>query len=142
MTRCNHITPRNGMALIAALVAMAILSVILTVVTVQVVKQRQMITQRHRQLQADWLIRAGIESAAARLLDSPSAFRDDKQEIAPNSKVRIVVEKSGADLFIVTVDAEVGVEEGPLVARSGTRHFRRIETGGMVRLQAVVPDKQ
>jgi type II secretory pathway component PulK len=128
------------MALIAALVAMAILAVILTIVTVQVVKQRQMITQRHRQLQADWLIRAGIESAAARLLESPAAFRDDKQEIAPNSKVRIVVEKSGPDLFAVTVEAEVGVEEGPVVARSGTRHFRRSETGGVVRVQAILPD--
>lgn len=142
MKRSNFTAPRKGMALIAALVAMAVLSVILTIVTVQVVKQRQMITQRHRQLQADWLVRAGIESAAARLLESPAGFRDDQQAIAPNSKVRIVVEKSAADLFLVTVDAEVGVEEGPLVARSGTRTFRRSESGGAVRLQAAVPDKK
>jgi type II secretory pathway pseudopilin PulG len=142
MKLSNRTAPRNGMALIAALVAMAVLSVIVTIVTVQVVKQRQMIAQRHRQLQADWLIRAGIESAAARLLDSPAGFRADKQEIAPNSNVRIIVEKSGTDRFAVTVEAEVGVEEGPVVARSGTRHFLRSETGGVVRLQAVLPDKK
>lgn len=142
MKRFMKSAPRKGIALIAALVAMAILSVILTVVTVQVVKQREMIAQRHRQLQADWLLRAGIESAAARLLESPAAFRDDKQKLAANSKLSIVVEKSGADLFAVTVEAEVGVEEGPLVARSGSRHFRRTESDGMVRLQAVVPEKK
>jgi hypothetical protein len=127
--------------MIVVLVAMAVLSVVLTVVTVQVVKQRQMITQRHRQLQADWLIRAGAEVAAARLLDSGAEFRDDKQVLAPDSRVRIAVLKTGADLFSVNIDAEVGVEEGPIVARSSLRRFRRIDVGGVVRLQAVVSDQ-
>ena len=142
MTRSTHVAPRKGMALIAALVAMAILSVILTVVTMQVVAQRQMIIQRHRQLQADWLVRAGIESVAARLLESPAGFRDDKQELAPDAKVRILVEKAAAELYTVTIEAEVGVTDGPLVARTGMRHFRRTESGGVVRLQAVLPDKK
>ena len=99
-------TTRQGVAIAAAILAMAILTVILAVVTLQIVSRcRQLARNRQRQLQAEWLARAGIESAAARLLDSPAPFTDDKQELLPDTKLRVVVEKSEPDLYEVTVEA-------------------------------------
>ena len=127
---------RPGMLLIAALVVLAVLTILLTVVTVQIVKQRQFVQQRQRQLQADWLVRAGVELAAARLLASPAAFSAEEEELAPAAKVRIVVEKAAADSYQVSVEATVGIGEGPAVVRSGTRLFRRSADGATIRLQA------
>ena len=129
--------PRRGVALVMALVAMAALTMILSVVTAQVVSQRQVIRQRHRQLQADWLARAGVELAIARLLTKPAGFSEEKQNLLPDSKVRIVVEKSDQNLYAVTVEAERGAkEEAPMVRTAGGR-FRWIDNGDDVRLEAV-----
>ena len=132
---------RKGVALIMALVAMAVITIVLTVITTQIVTQRHMVRQRQRQLQADWLARAGVELAAARLLDSPTAFKDDKQQFAEDSKLSIVVEKAEADSFTVTVEAQVGLTDGRAVARSATSRFRRTDKGGVVRLEAVDAEK-
>ena len=127
---------RKGIALVMAIMLMAVLTVILTVVTLQIVSQRHVIRQRQRHLQADWLARAGIESAGARLLDSPAAFTDDKLDLLPDSKLRIAVEKSDADVYLVTVEAQVGLEGAP-VARTASARFRRTDRDGVIRLEAV-----
>jgi len=74
MRHSRSSTRRPGVALVMALVVMAILVVILTMVTRHIVSQRHTVHQRHRQLQAEWLARAGVELAAARLLDNPTPF--------------------------------------------------------------------
>ena len=51
----NISKPRRGFAIITVLVVMAALSVILSVVTVQIVSQRKLHHHRTRQLHADWL---------------------------------------------------------------------------------------
>lgn len=132
----TRLTSRRGMALLMALVAMAVISVVLAVMTSQIVAQRQMARHRQRQLQADWLARAGVEFAAAKLLENATPFVDDKQELAPDSKLRIVVEKGETDSFQVTVDAQVGLQDRA-VMRSVSSHFRRSDQGGAVRLQAI-----
>jgi len=126
---------RNGAALIMAIIAMAAISVLLAVMAAQIVTQRQMVRQRHQQLQAEWLVRAGVEYAAARLLDSPSAFSDDKQELAPDSKLSIVVTKAGADAYEVSIDAKVGVSNGHAVVRTTNARFRRSDKDGTIRLE-------
>jgi Tfp pilus assembly protein PilX len=128
---------RRGIILIMALVLMAVLTVILSVVTMQIISQRQVARQRQRHLQAEWLARAGIELAVARLLDSPSAFTDDKEELVPASKLTIAVEKTDKDVFSVSVEAVVGLDEGASVAHAAGRRFRRSESDGTVRLEAV-----
>ena len=133
---------RRGLALLMALVAMAVITVVLSVITTQIITQRQMVRQRQRQFQAEWLARAGVELAAAKLLESPTAFVDPKQELVPDSKLRIVVEKAEGDAFKVTADAEVGLAEGRPVSRSATSHFRRTDKGGTIRLEAVTADKK
>lgn len=131
---------RKGAALIMAIVAMAAVTVILSVIVTQVVAQRQMVRQRHRQMQAEWLARAGVESAAARLLQSAEPFKDDGQEFAPDSKVHVAVEKA-VDVYVVTVQVEVGLADPRSVKRDATRYFRRSEKDGVARLEAVTQEK-
>ncbi len=133
---------RKGVALIMALVAMALVTIVMTTLVAQIVAQRRLVQQRQRGLQAEWLARAGVELAAARLLDAPTAFSDDKQELLPDTKLKIVVEKSGADSFVVAVEAQVGLQDGPAVFRESSARFRRSEKGGAVRLEAVAGEKK
>jgi type II secretory pathway pseudopilin PulG len=128
---------RTGVALITALVVMAVLAIVLTVVTVQIVAQRNLLRQRERQLQADWLARAGVERAAARLLDSPKDFSEEKHDLAPAGKVTIDVKKSADDVYAVSAEAEVGLPDEKPVIRTASGRFRRTDTGGVIRLQAV-----
>jgi type II secretory pathway pseudopilin PulG len=125
---------RKGFALIAALVAMSVLAIVLTVVTVQIVAQRNLLRQRERQLQADWLARAGVELAAARLLDSAKEFSEERTDLAPAGKVKIEVKKS-AEIFIVSAEADVGLAGEKTVTRGVTARFRRTDSGGVIHLQ-------
>jgi type II secretory pathway pseudopilin PulG len=140
--RIRSATSRYGAALIMALVAMAIITIVLAAMTAQIVAQRQAVRQRQRQLQTEWLMRAGAELAAARLLQRPDSFSDDQQQFAPDSKVRVVVEKSDGNRYLVTVDATVGQNEGRPVARSLSTSFRRSEKDGVVRLETLPATKK
>ena len=131
-----HSATRAGAALLMAMVALAVVTILLSTVTAQIVAQRRVLRQQERQHQADWLARAGVELAAARLLVNSAPFVDDKQELLPDSKLRISAEKSANDSFTVTVDAQVGMADGRVVARSLTKYFRRSETGDAVKLQS------
>jgi hypothetical protein len=132
---------RQGVALVMALVVMAILAVILTVVTRQIVSQRHTVHQRHRQLQAEWLARAGVELAAARLLDNPAAFVQENHDLLPDATVRIVVEEAGQGLYTVTVEAELGPKDEAPTVRTSRGRFRRAESDGAIRLQALQSEK-
>ena len=125
---------RRGGALIIALVAMSIIVLVLSMLTAQVVMQRNLVRQRHRQVQAEWLARAGIETAAARLLSQAEPFTDDNLEIAPDSKLRVAVEKAG-DAFVITASAEVGLEGGRPILREINARFRRTEVEGRILLE-------
>ena len=130
-------TRRHGAALIMALVAMAIITIVLSVITAQVVSQRQSVLHRQRQLQAEWLARAGAEWAAARLLQKGEAFSDDQQQLAPDSKVRLSVAKAEQDRFDITVDVTVGLNEGRPVARTLSMRFLRTEKDNVARLETI-----
>ena len=129
-------THRKGFALITVLVVMSVLAIVLTVVTVQVVAQRDLLRQRERQLQADWLARAGVELAAARLIDSPKEFSEERSDLAPGGKVKIDVKKS-AEIFIVSAEAGVSLPDEKAVIRNATARFRRTDSGGVIRLRMV-----
>ncbi|HWY85229.1 MAG TPA: cell division protein FtsL [Gemmataceae bacterium] len=132
---------RQGIALVMALVVMAILAIILTVVTRQIVSQRHTVHQRHRQLQTEWLARAGVELAAARLLDNPADFVQENHDLLPDATVRIVVEKAGQGLYTVTVEAELGPQDEALMVRTSHGRFRLANSDGAIRLQALRPEK-
>jgi type II secretory pathway pseudopilin PulG len=135
-------TRRQGAAIIAALVAMAIVTALLSVVTLQVVSQRQVVRQRQRQLQAQWLARAGVELATARLLEKPSVFKEENEDLLPDTKVRIVVEKAEPDVYAVSVEAEVGLKDQQPVVRTQHERFRRTDKGGVIRLEAIAGQKK
>ena len=137
----TSINGRRGGALIIALVAMAIIVLVLSMLTAHVVTQRNLVRHRHRQVQAEWLARAGLETAAARLLSQPEAFSDDKLEIAPDSKLRVAVEKTG-DSFVITASAEVGLEGGRPVVREVIARFRRTEVEGRILLERLPTAKK
>jgi type II secretory pathway component PulK len=129
------------MAIMIALAVLASLSVILSMTAVQIVAQRRTLNQRHHQLQAEWLARAGVELAAARLLEKPAAFTEEQRDLVPESKVRIAVEKTGEDVYRVTAEAAVNLQDGPAVARTANGRFRRTVSDGTVRLEALAPEK-
>jgi hypothetical protein len=97
---------------------------------------------RHDQFQAEWLARAGVELAAAKLLTGPAAFTLEKQDLMPDSKVRVVVEEAGDDIYSVAVDAEMRPPDGTPAARLATARFRRVVKGGIVRLEALAPQSR
>ena len=130
-------SPRIGMALLTALVVMAVFSVIIAVVATQILAQRRLAQTRHRQLQADWLIRAGIERAAVRLLENPSAFQAEYKDLGLDSKVSVNVEKATEKTFDVLAEAEVASEHGHVVRRSRRVRFQRSILHGMTRLETV-----
>jgi uncharacterized membrane protein len=139
MKRTQTSKARRGLALLVVFAVMAVLSVVLATVTFNAVAQRNMAQQRQHRLQADWLARAGIDLAAARLLEKPAAFTEELTELVPGAKVGIVVADLGKGEFSVTADAESGRDEELLVVRSAIRHFRRTEENGSTRLEVVVP---
>jgi type II secretory pathway component PulK len=133
-------TRRKGLALLMALVAMATVTVLITVIGAQIVAQRSMARQRQRQLQAEWATRAGVEWATARLLQSAESFKDDKQELAPDSQVNIIVEKKG-DEFTVRVDVQVGMNDPHSVKRDVSRRLRRVEKDGRINIEIIALEK-
>lgn len=130
-------TPRQGMAAIAALVVLAVLAIVMSVVTLQMVSQRRFLHQRERQLQADNLVRAGAEYAAARLLLDNTAFTEERTDWQADGKVRIQVTKTKNDAFAITVEATVGGENELPVRRDLLRQVHRTDKAGVVRLEAI-----
>ena len=140
MTPSYAAVPRKGLALVVALAGLAALATILSVVTLQLLAERQTLGRRHQQMQADWLARAGLEQAAACLLESPAAFTEDNRELVPDARVHIVVEKVGSDLYAVTAEAEVSLQYRKVV-RTAHARFRRTASGGAVRLENLSPEQ-
>jgi type II secretory pathway component PulK len=132
--------PRKGLALVIALTILAAVSAILSVATVQMVAQHETLRRRHAGLQAEWLARAGVELAAARLLDKPAAFTEENRELVADAKVRVVVEKSGADTYVVQSEAVVGLQEPMPAVQTATARFRRSERDGAARLERLPPE--
>jgi hypothetical protein len=100
---------------------------------------RRSLDQRQRQLQAEWLARAGLELAADRLLAGPSGYPGETVELLPGSQVRIEVrvEPEAPDVFRVTSEARFPKEGRESVRRSVTRSFRRTSRDNRVRLEVV-----
>ena len=127
---------RPGVAIVTAIVVISVVTIILAVIAVQVFSQRMAARQRHNQLQAQWLARTGVEWAAARLLEKPDPFSEDQSGLVSDSRLHIVVEKTDDGNFLVTAEAEVGLEERPIVVRMANARFHRTEVDGVVRVQA------
>lgn len=131
---------RRGVALMAVVITLAVLSILLLAITQQHVAHRQFLQHREHQLQSDWLARAGIELAVAKLLDDPT-YSGGTVQVVPKSQVCIAVknERVPADFFQVTCEARFPTDVPDSVVRSISRRFRRIVQGSQVRMEPMEP---
>jgi hypothetical protein len=130
---------RHGVAIMAVVVALAVLSVVLGAATWQIMAHRRTLVRHVNEAQALWLARAGMERAAARLLADPAAFAGETLELIPHSQLRISVQRDPgqADTFEVTSEARYPTDVPRPVVRSITRRFRRVVKGSGTRVVVV-----
>jgi hypothetical protein len=91
MNQFAYTQRRRGVAAVWMLVVLAILSAVVMATTWQHLAARRMLDQRHKQLQADWLARAGVELVVERLLSKPGDYSGETLTPLPGSKVQITV---------------------------------------------------
>src|SRR5918911_233524 len=88
-----HPAARTGVALLGALAALSVVSVVMVAVSWHLTANRRLAERRQHQLQADWLARAGVELAVGRLLTDADKYTGESVELLPRSQVRIQVQK-------------------------------------------------
>jgi type II secretory pathway pseudopilin PulG len=132
---------RRGMAMMAAVVALSVLSVTTTILVRELVAQRRQLERRHHLLQAAALARAGIEHAAARLLTSAKTYDDKSLELLPQASLTISVqpEKGSAQVFRVSSVARYPTDVPAPVMHSLTQRVRRMAEGKEIRLEFLPP---
>jgi hypothetical protein len=134
--------PRHpcGLAIMAAVVTLAILSLLMSAIAWQLLANRRMLHHREYQLQADLLARAGVEHAAARLLASPDGFAEETLQLIALSSVTIELEAdpNSPGVYRVTSEARYPTDAADYVTRSVTRKFLRQVDGESVQLQSLV----
>jgi hypothetical protein len=121
-------------------VVLAVLTAVLGTITAQLLAGRRSVEGRRNQLQAQWLARAGVELAAARLLADPAGYKGETVEVIPGGTVRIEVrpEPESSGTFLVRSEARFPAGDRG-VARSEGRRFRRTVEKDRVRLEALPP---
>jgi hypothetical protein len=130
---------RAGMALMMLVVTLAVLSVMLSATTWQIVAHHHTLERRFNQQQALWLARAGIERAAGRLLTDPAGDAGGSLELVPHSEVRITVlrEPGKKDTFRLTSESRFPTDASHPVVRTETRRFQRIIENGQSKLRTI-----
>ena len=141
LLRSSRQPSRRGIAAVWALVVLAVLTVVIGIIASQGVAGLRRADHRHAQLQALWLARAGVERAAARLLDDPAGYTGETMTLIPRSEVRIVVrpDSEQEQTFLVTSEARYPTDERESVLQKQSRRLRRVVEKNQVRLEAVVP---
>jgi len=122
-----------------AVVALAVATVLAGTITWQCLAGRRVLDCRQHQLQAEWLARAGVELAAARLLADPTGYTGEAVELIPGSQVRIAIraEQGAPNVFRVTSEARYSKDGTSPVMRSVTRSLRRMGQGKEARIEIV-----
>lgn len=91
MRGCRR-SSRRGVAIIWLLTVLVILTALMSAVTWQHFSGRRWTEGRQRQLQAQWLARAGIELAVARLLVEGNGSSVTSTTLLPGSEVTVTVQ--------------------------------------------------
>lgn len=157
--------PRRGVAMVWLLTVLVVLTMLMSAVTWQHVAGRRWAESRQRQLQAEWLARAGIELAASRLLREEKVNSVTATSLLPGSDGRITVQAEpspaavasavGAatpwnfvsmlttettSAYAVTSEARWRTDDPPPVVRSLTRRFRRQAAGERVQVVPIISE--
>jgi predicted DNA-binding protein (UPF0278 family) len=140
----TRIQPRRGLAILWVMIVLVLVSAVIGLITSQHLAGRNMLEQRQKRMQADWLARAGIEVGLSRLLDKPQAFSGDITDLLANSKVHIdiQVDSGSTTTFTIMSEAHYSTNIPHQVLRSMTRHVRRVVDKGQVRVEPVTVDEK
>jgi type II secretory pathway pseudopilin PulG len=130
---------RHGVALMAVVVTLVILAMMMAAVAWQIVATGRTLQHRHAELQADALARAGIEIAAARLLQQPLPDHEESLELIERSKVtwRVSARENAPDAYEVTCEARYPNDSVSVVVRQQSRVFQRSARDGVTRLESI-----
>jgi hypothetical protein len=130
---------RNGVAIVWAIVAMAVVTILTSLITSQVLAGRRLADRRQNQLQALWLARSGLELATARILNQPSGYTGETVAPIPGSQVRITVTPAAGEpaTFVVTSEARYPDQGKDNVSREVTRRLKRVEENGRARVEVL-----
>jgi hypothetical protein len=142
-SRCGKVHGRpRGLAIMAAVVTLAILSLFMSAIAWQLIANRRMLDHREYQLQADLLARAGIEHAAARLLSSPDGYTGETIQLVLLSSVTVEVysEPGSPGVYRVHSEARYPTDAVDFVRRSRSQTFKRLVEGDKVELQVLKSD--
>jgi hypothetical protein len=134
----SHRSHRSGVVSLWVLIVLAIVTALIATTSWQYVAARRMLRNRENRLQADWLARAGVELASARLQTDPKDYRRQTIELLPNGRIEIEVTTTGEvpDTFEVSSVASYPADGGPRqVVRTVRRTFTRIADKDGVRMQ-------
>ncbi len=133
----------RGIAVMAAVVTLAILSLLMSAIAWQLLANRRMLLHREYQLQAEHLARTGIEHAAAALLVNAEGNFEKTLELLPASSVRVEArsEAESPSIYRVTSEARYPTDAADYVTRSMTRLISRQVNEGKVKLQMVNDEK-
>lgn len=134
----NHnVYRRSGAAIIYALAVISALMVFMVTTTKHLTSARHMSEARGDRMQAQWLARAGVEWAAARILSNPNGYEGETIEFIPDSQVQIFLIKDpqSADQFRVTSDARFALSRPGISRVVLHRTIRRFSESGTARVE-------
>jgi type II secretory pathway pseudopilin PulG len=132
---------RRGLAMIAAIVALAVLSITTTIIVRDLVVQRRLLERRHAQLQSAALARAGIEHAAARLLTSTNTYDAEPLELLPQASLLISAQREpdSTQIFRLSSVSRFPTDVPAPVMNTLSQRVRRVAEGKDVRLEFLPP---
>jgi hypothetical protein len=103
-------------------IVLTVLAGLSAVIAAQHLAGRRQLDHREKQLQADWLARAGVELAAARLLTGPAGYTGEELSPLSGSQVRITVRREpdapAVAAFGASTAGLIGCPQGPWLAVS------------------------
>jgi type II secretory pathway component PulK len=130
---------RSGIVSIWVLIVLSVLTALSATVAWQFLAGRRVLRDRQNALQASWLARSGVETAAAHLL-ADSKYRGETLELLPDSRVEVQVEALADDSYRIHATARMPASRQGHV-RTSSRTFHRTEAGGKARLEVVSPTR-
>jgi len=125
------------------LVVLSVLTVLMAVITWQVLANRRWLDRRQNQMQSVWLARSGLELAATRLLSNPAGYTGESLQLIPESEIRIEVQRDSdsANSYSVTSEARYPTSGKAVVVRSLTHRLRRVTEKDGVRVEVVATNR-
>jgi type II secretory pathway pseudopilin PulG len=142
--RLSRHDSRPAVATMWMLVVLSVLTVLMAVITWQVLANRRWLDRRQNQMQAIWLARSGLELAATRLLSNPAGYTGEFLQLIPESGIRIEVQRDSdsANSYSVTSEARYPTSGKAVVVRLLTRRLRRVTEKDGVRVEVVAAAAQ